>query len=76
MGSEAVGIEAFVKGRNMVSDMARNTIPHAKIRNIVSRNVAESAQREINSLSGQGRTRKRGTSNKRGKANKTETCER
>ena len=54
-----MGSEAFVTGRNIISDMARNTDTDAKIRDIVRRNVTELALRVINKLIGRGRRRKR-----------------
>lgn len=63
---QGLGIGSSEKGRNIISDMARNTDPNAKIRDIVNRNVTESANRIINKLSGQGRKRNRATSVKRG----------
>ena len=58
--------EALISGRNKVRHMARITVPNVKIRDIVSRNVAESANSVINMLNGQGCNRKRRTSTKRG----------
>ena len=53
-GAKNVGSEALVTGRNIISDMARNTDPDEKIRDIVRRNVTESVHNVINKLSGQG----------------------
>jgi len=51
--------------------MAQNTEPNAKIRDIVRRNIADSAHKLIRTLSGQGRKRKRATAAKMiGKAKK------
>ena len=70
-GDKSVGSEALVTGRNIMSDIAQNTDPHANIRDIVRRNMTESAHRVIKKLSGQGRKRKRATSAKgRGKVKK------
>ena len=46
--------EGLVTGRNIISYIARNSDPNAKIRDIVSRNVADSAHWVINKLNGQG----------------------
>jgi hypothetical protein len=43
-GCKAMGSEALVTGRNIITDMARNTDPNAQLRDIVRRNVTESAQ--------------------------------
>ena len=51
-GAKTVGSEALVTGRNIISDMAN---PDAKIRDVVRRNVTESAHRVLNKLSGRGR---------------------
>ena len=56
--------EALVTGRNIINDVADS---NAKIRNILRRNVTESAHRLINKLSGQGRKRECTTSTKRAK---------
>jgi len=40
-GAQAVGSEALVTGRNIISDMARNTDPNAKIHDIVRRKGTE-----------------------------------
>ena len=65
-----MGSEALIAGRNIVSDMARNTDTNAKIRDILRRNVDQSAHTVINKLSAQGRKRNRTKSTKRGKAKK------
>ena len=49
--SKAVGSEAIVTGRNIIGDMAPNTDPNARIRDIVRRNMTESAHRVIKKLS-------------------------
>ena len=58
-GAKTVGSEALVTGRNIISDIARNTEPDAKIRDIVRRNMTESVHMVINKLSGRRRKRKR-----------------
>ena len=63
-GAKTVGSEALVTGHNIIYDMARNSAPDAKRRDIVCRNVTESVHTVINRLSGQGRKRKRATSAK------------
>ena len=55
-GAKTVGSKALVTGRNIISDMAN---PDAKIRDVVRRNVTESAHRVLNKLSDRGRKRKR-----------------
>ena len=60
-----MGSEAIVTERN-ISYMAQNTDPNARIRDIVRRNMSESAHRVIKKLSGQGRKRKWATSTKVG----------
>jgi hypothetical protein len=40
-GAKAVGSEAIVTGGNIITDMAQNTDPNAKIRDIVRRNMTE-----------------------------------
>ena len=52
-GAKAMGSEAIVTGRNIITDMAQNTDPNPKIRDIVRRNMAESVHRVIKKLSGQ-----------------------
>ena len=47
-----MGSVAYVTGRNIISDMARNRDPDVKIRDIVRRNVTESAHMVINKLIG------------------------
>ena len=64
-GDKAVGSETLVTGRS-ITDMARDTDTNAKVRDIVRRNVTESALSVTNKLSGQGRKRKRTTSSKSG----------
>lgn len=59
-----MGSEDLVTRRYLVSDIARNTDPNAKIPDIISRNVAVSAHRVINELSGQGSKHKRGKAKK------------
>ena len=69
--SKTVCSDAMFTGRNIKSDMAQNTDSNAKIRDIVRRNMTESAHRVIKERSGQGRKRKRFTSVKRaGRAEK------
>jgi len=63
--AKAMGSEAIVTGRNIITDMAQNTDPKPKIRDIVRRNMAESVHRVIKKMSGQGRKRKSATSSKR-----------
>ena len=67
LGAKTVSCQALVTRRNIISHMARNTDSDSKIRDIVRRNVTESARRVINKLSGQGRKRKRARSAKREK---------
>jgi len=69
-GAKAMGSEALVRGRNIITDMAWNTDPNAKIRDIVRRIVTESAHRVINRLGSQGRKRKSAAFAKRGKIKK------
>jgi len=38
-GCKAMGSEALVTGQNIITDMARNTDPNAKIRDILRRKV-------------------------------------
>ena len=64
--ANAVGSEAIVTGQNIISFIAQNIDPNAKIRDIVHRNMTESAHTVIKKLSGQGRKRKRATSTKVG----------
>ena len=59
-GAKAVGSEALTTGLNIITDMTRNTELNAKIRDIVRRNVTESAHRVINKLSGHGVANVRG----------------
>ena len=67
--AKAVGSEALLTRRNLITDRARNTDSNSKIREIFRRNVTESAHRVINKLGGQGRKRKWATYSKReGKA--------
>ena len=51
-----LGSEALAAGRNILTDM---TDPDAKFRDVVRRNVRDSAHRVLKRLSGQGRKRKR-----------------
>ena len=46
-GAKAMGLEAIVTGRNIFVDMAQNTDPNARIRNLLRKNVTESAHRVI-----------------------------
>ena len=57
-GAKTTDSVALVTRRNSILVMSRNTDPNAKIRDIVRRNVTESAHAVINKLSGQGRKRK------------------
>jgi len=56
-GAKTVGSEALAAGRNILTDM---TDPNAKFRDVVRRNVRDSAHRVLKKLSGLGRKRKRG----------------
>ena len=49
-GANAASSVAIVTGRNIIGDMARNTVPNARIRDIVCKNVTESAHRIIKKL--------------------------
>jgi len=60
-GAKTVGSEALAAGRNIITDM---TDPDAKFRDVVRRNVRDSAHRVLKRLSGQGRKRKRGKGGK------------
>ena len=53
-GAKTVGSEALATGRNILSDMAD---PNAKFRDLVRRNVRDSAHRVLKRLSGQGHKR-------------------
>ena len=60
-GAKIVGSEALAAGRNIITDM---TDPDAKFRDVVRRNVRDSAHIILKRLSGQGRKRKRGKGGK------------
>ena len=60
--AKAIDSEALVSGHDIVSTMARNTDPNAKIRDTVSRNMADTAHMVIAMLSGLGRKRSRASS--------------
>jgi len=60
-GAKTVGSEALAVGRNIITDM---TDPDAKFRDVVRRNVRDSAHIILKRLSGQGRKRKRGKGGK------------
>ena len=55
-GNKTVDSKALVTGRNILTDI---TDSNAKFRNVVHRNVRDSAHRVLKKLSGQGRKRKR-----------------
>ena len=55
-GAKTVGSEALAAGRNILTDMAE---PSAKFRDVVRRNMRDSAHRVLKRISGQGRKRKR-----------------
>ena len=55
-GAKTVGSEALAAGRNIFTDM---TDPDEKFREVLRRNVRDSAHRVLKRLSGQGRKRKR-----------------
>jgi len=48
-GAKTVGSEALAAGRNIITDM---TDPNAKFRDVVRRNVRDSAHRVLKRLSG------------------------
>ena len=64
--AKALGSGALIKELHIVRDMTRNTDPNAKIPDILSRRVIESAHMVINKLNTQGRKRKSATSTKIG----------
>jgi hypothetical protein len=55
-GAKTVGSEALASGQNIITD---KTDPDAKFRDVVRRNVRDSAHRVLKRLSGQGRKLKR-----------------
>jgi len=55
-GAKTVGSEALAAGRNILTDMLDSDV---KFRDVVRRNVRDSAHRVLKRLSGQGRKRKR-----------------
>ena len=60
-GAKTVGSEALASGQNIITD---KTDPDAKFRDVVRRNVRDSAHRVLKRLSGQGRKRKKGKGRK------------
>jgi len=52
-GCEGYGFRAIFTERNIIIDMAQNTEPNPKSRDILRRNMAELAHRVIKKLSGQ-----------------------
>ena len=71
LGAKGMGSEALVTERNIIRDMAGNKDLKADIRDIVRRNVAESAHIVTKKVSGQERKRKKATYTKSaGKAKK------
>jgi len=60
-GAKTVGSEALTTGRNIITDMAD---PNASFRDVVRRNVRDSAHRVLKRLSGQALKRKRAKAGK------------
>jgi len=59
--AKTLGSEALAAGRNILTD---KTDPNAKFRDVLRKNVRDSAHRVLKGLSGQGLKRKRGKGSK------------